>query len=1395
MKRYKTVCPYCSTVNIPAEGFRGGEMVCMHCRRKFLLGPPPTDTDDAAPDSDPIEQPPRNESRRESTDYLLNAEKSKDDTTGFSLADGISAKRPGGPEQKRELSDDFLDLADNLPNIGAKPALSLPIPPSTSVPIDGVSLLGDSTGLRGLAGGEKTDPQKRERTNTLSATLTGSSVSASQKPLDNTTASRIQTISRIQEAKNKSEESVVAGSAKIWQVGQTFLGGKYRVVELSPGVPYAEGGVGIVHRVHHEEWDIDFAVKSPKPEFILSENGKVSFERECQTWIELGLHTNIVTCYLVRRIGGIPRVFAEFVGDGTLRDLITSGALYAGGERAALERILDISIQFARGLAHAHRQGLLHLDVKPGNVMMAGDVAKVTDFGLAKVVHQGLEEGGETDSASCEGMTPSYCSPEQYEAFLIYQREEKKRDSTDTSKNAASKTGTSSNNAAAKTGTSSKTGVASDNPQSRITRKSDIWSWAISILSMFHGRSPCKKGGQTAAEVFEIFLKIPPNGTRPAIPPAMVDLFRECFQKDPAKRPDSMDEIADRLVGIYEEIFDEKYRRPKPADTAFTAESFCNRAVSMLDLGKPVEAYNLINRAADMTSWHPQITYDRTLVAWRFGLLTDLSALHALEELTKHNNRDPFSHYALGLIQRERGNPKGAAVSFAKAREIDPDRPEYRKAYTLVKNTSSREAACVGRYLLKLEGSETPPAVYVDGNQDFCLLPTATKRFSLIAAATGLEAIGFRPMREPNSIQTALSEDYRREIVQQDGTLILKDSGPRTPEMLVGAAAALKPSEILTKIAWGKKEDAYNQKKSIRLTIRENVVDLYSVTTGKRVLSFKGHEHQITSLYVTPDGRWAATGSFDTSLRIWQVETGRCIRTFRGLSGSIDALWIDAKHRYVLTVIHETSLQLWNIDLLCNHTELTRAPALICVVSSSEEIARRQTELDALLGRARESAAAGDWKTVAESLHRAHDIDGWQTVRSELKLSELIGRHAESTGLDDIVSVASFQGHEEAVSAVALSADGLTGLSAGKDQTIRLWRFPKGDCLRQFSGHYDWIRSVDMTLDGRFAVSGSWDRSVRIWNLRDGTFIRSLDGSIRNIEKVRFAPDGRTIAVATGTGELSIWDGTTGDRIAGTSVGDAIASIQFSVDGRYLIAGADRGRMSILSTATMETVREFDQFKGTVNAVDLSADLRYAVGGDADGKILVFDLAGDGKTPVGRLTGSLDEITALTILSDNRRIASAAKDRTVRFWDMVGGKRLKTLEGYSGAVTDLAVDFGRSAFLTGGEDARLRYWNIYWLYDYPGTPIRPEAFERMLRVVTGRYLRLLDAAARGKSPAQCSGVVQEIEPDLNSISLDEKTVLKILTEMEYRGYGTMPREEIFEGLKKLLENWPGLLKL
>jgi serine/threonine protein kinase/Zn finger protein HypA/HybF involved in hydrogenase expression len=260
-----------------------------------------------------------------------------------------------------------------------------------------------------------------------------------------------------------------------------------------------KGGMGVVYRVHHRQWNIDLAVKTPLPEALQKAGSLENFLREAQAWVDLGLHPHIVTCYYVRRLGEMPRVFAECMEGGSLKNWMEDGRLYAGGEQEALKRILDCAIQFAWGLGYAHEKGLVHQDVKPANALMTPDgMLKVTDFGLV----------------GAKGYTPAYAAPEQ------------------------------------------ELGQA-------VSPRTDIWGWGVSVLEMFTGGVHWQFGS-VAASVLENYLQeAPPEGI-PPMPAALAELLRQCFQNDPEQRPASMDEVAERLMRLYEQETGAPYPRRSP---------------------------------------------------------------------------------------------------------------------------------------------------------------------------------------------------------------------------------------------------------------------------------------------------------------------------------------------------------------------------------------------------------------------------------------------------------------------------------------------------------------------------------------------------------------------------------------------------------------------------------------------------------------------------------------------------------------------------------------------------------------------------------------------------------------------------------------------------------------
>jgi serine/threonine protein kinase/DNA-directed RNA polymerase subunit RPC12/RpoP len=432
-----------------------------------------------------------------------------------------------------------------------------------------------------------------------------------------------------------------------WVPGDVILG-LYEV----RGV-LGEGGMGTVYRVHHRKWDTDLAVKCARPDILSREHGAADFEAEAEAWVNLGLHPHTVSCYYVRRLGGIPRVFAEYAGGGSLQDWIRDedgqpGRLYEGGPGRALARILDVAIQFAWGLHHAHGQGLIHQDVKPANVVMAEDgTAKVTDFGLARARAASGEVGAGPASlsllASWGGMTPLYCSPEQARIAALDLR-----------------------------------GV----PRGRwpkLDRRTDIWSWAVSVLEMFTG-DVTWPSGSVAREALEGYLEVGAgDDCLPQMPRGLAVLLRRCLQADPSARPRDMAEVVPGLQLLFRQTTNGDYPRQEPKAVEATADSLNNRALSLLDLGKQAEAERLWGEALRSSPQHPESVYNLGLVRWRGGQEDDLTLLlQQLGEICSSHPGQWLPGYLVAQVQMEQGDCEAAIRVLGELPGLGANREEVR---------------------------------------------------------------------------------------------------------------------------------------------------------------------------------------------------------------------------------------------------------------------------------------------------------------------------------------------------------------------------------------------------------------------------------------------------------------------------------------------------------------------------------------------------------------------------------------------------------------------------------------------------------------------------------------------------------------------------------------------
>jgi serine/threonine-protein kinase len=179
--------------------------------------------------------------------------------------------------------------------------------------------------------------------------------------------------------------------------------GRYQLMEI-----IGEGAMARVYKAFDPEINRSIAVKLLKPQLANDDQYRVRFLREARGAGILS-HPNIVTIYDVGVDGDKPYIAEELVDGMTLADMMRSERKISPAE------IVDIGIQLARALDYAHKRGIIHRDVKPGNIMLVANTTtvKVADFGICRIDAGDSAELTQHTALGDVLGTPNYMSPEQ----------------------------------------------------------------------------------------------------------------------------------------------------------------------------------------------------------------------------------------------------------------------------------------------------------------------------------------------------------------------------------------------------------------------------------------------------------------------------------------------------------------------------------------------------------------------------------------------------------------------------------------------------------------------------------------------------------------------------------------------------------------------------------------------------------------------------------------------------------------------------------------------------------------------------------------------------------------------------------------------------------------------
>jgi serine/threonine protein kinase len=285
--------------------------------------------------------------------------------------------------------------------------------------------------------------------------------------------------------------------------------GPYEIIS-----PLGSGGMGEVYRARDTRLDRTVAVKILPAHLSESPEAKQRFDREARAISSLS-HPNICHLYDIGQHDGISYLVMEYLEGETLGERLLKG-------RLALEQVFRVGAEICHGLEQAHRSGVVHRDLKPGNIMLTKSGAKLMDFGLAKapVAPLGNLSGSNSLATMSQPLTTEgtivgtiqYMAPEQLE------------------------------------------GKEADN-------RSDIFALGSVLYEMVTGKRAFE--GKTTASTIASILAAEPKpliAMQPLSPPALEHVIATCIAKDPEERWQSCADVSRQLEWVA--------KAPKPTQTS-----------------------------------------------------------------------------------------------------------------------------------------------------------------------------------------------------------------------------------------------------------------------------------------------------------------------------------------------------------------------------------------------------------------------------------------------------------------------------------------------------------------------------------------------------------------------------------------------------------------------------------------------------------------------------------------------------------------------------------------------------------------------------------------------------------------------------------------------------------